>query len=201
MNKNSLLLLMALLMLSLVNVQAEDLTPRTEEEVMISIGNDDVPLSKNEMKLLWEQMKKVPINKRNDLTLDLSTNQVKQMKQWLNHAAKKNKNWGSALCVGGVVGLIAFPVASAEKGDDGKTKFQAWGWAAGVGSLVALCIPGYTLWKSGSNKSKTAQYLIADMPVIHKMHNKNMMALTGLRVINTPNNNLPAIGAGVTLLF
>lgn len=200
MNKNSLLLLMALLMLSLVNVQAEDLTTRTEEEVVISTGNDGVPLSKNEMKLLWEQMKKVPINKRNDLTLDLSTNQVLQMKQWLSQVAKKNKNWGSALCVGGIVGLVAFPVASAEKGDDGKTKFQAWGWAAGIGSLVALCIPGYTLWKSGSNKSKTAQYLIADNPVRHEMNYMNIMASTGLKILSDQNNK-PAIGAGVTITF
>lgn len=201
MNK-TLLLLFVITMSSTLNTRAEDITKESAPEIVaesVTFTQDGISLSKKEMKSLWKRLKKCSTDyEMNNMTLDLTTSQTIQLKQWLKKTGVRRQNWGYLFLLGGVGAIVgvALAVPSSENG-----KMPAWGYLAAIGGAAAMATPAAFCFMAGNARIRTSEYIIvAATPVHYELHFKNMVASAGIKVLSTHTKQF-AIGPGITLSF
>lgn len=204
MNKKAFILLFLFASLAMINVQAQNAQTGTGLESLLDVDNDDRPLTKAEMKDLWKKMKKLEKEDRNSLTENMSTYQVKQMKEWLGKQ-KTTRLIGGWMMILSPVVLAGVPAigraTSNEYYSDGKKRTPEWAQTiAGVGFPVML-VGGAVLWGRGNKRYNTSRLLIVDTPVLHDFDIMNYHANAGLQIINDPITNQYTIGTGVSIAF
>lgn len=204
MNKKAFILLFLFASLAMINVQAQNAQTGTGLESLLNVDNDNRPLTKTEMKDLWKKMKKLEKEDRNSLTENMSTYQVKQMKEWLGKQ-KTTRLIGGWMMILSPVVLAGVPAigraTSNEYYSDGKKRTPEWAQTiAGVGFPVML-VGGAVLWGRGNKRYNTSRLLIVDTPVLHDFDIMNYHANAGLQILNDPITNQYTIGTGVSITF
>lgn len=167
-------------------------------------GEDDIPLTKSEMRALWKQLKKVDPYERNSLTYDLTTTQTIQMKEWLKKY-KSTRTVGTWLMVASpfiLAGSGALGRAlTDERYASGKKKTPAWSATVGTVGFLGGLIGGAILYGKGNKRYNTSHYLIVDTPIRRDFQYRDFAASTGLQIINDQNSNALGLGTGITITF
>lgn len=201
--KQTLLMLIALFVLSVNMVQAQETITDAEIENLLS-NDEERPLTNAEMKALWKKMKKVDKEYRNSLTKGLTTNQVMQMKNWLKKE-KPKKTIGNILMIASPLVLIGVPAIgrsmSNERYSNGEKATPEWSQTIAAIGGPTLFLGGAILWGRGNKRYNTSQLLIVDTPIQHEFHSKKLYASTGLKLLNDPYSNQFVLGTGVTISF
>lgn len=187
-----------------VQSQAQDIQSGNGLESLLNTDNDDVPLTKSEMKALWKKMKKVEKEQRSVFAEHLTTKQVLQMKEWLGKekTTRLIGGWMMILSPVVLVGIPALGRATSDEYDsNGRKETPQWSQTvAGIGFPVML-FGGAVLWGRGNKRYNTSRLLIADTPIKYDFNIMNYHANTSLKIMNDPISNRYVVGTGVTLTF